>query len=392
MLREKRLRFIGGTVSRTIGEKSIENSRIRGTLLVLVFMLVSGVFSYAENVKYHGLGSDARRVYVKEIKDLPLDYVNYDWYYDRETGYLYGQPKKTGYSYLYVDLYKYKVFFRTNGGALMFDSDKKYMAYFSEPSSVYIYELKSMKKKKYNILKIDKAFMKGAMDYGFYRLYDQYHLIGLEHPKEKVFWISLGDMRTGKIKKMCKIEGYDHLNYIKYFDGEDIFYEVDDKNYNPILYRLSVKGCKVKKILDDYGMIDDMYQAFYRNYKGEIRINLGYEVRDKSGRIVNSCPDISKKVKRICGTVNLDGYAMVSPDDMFVILGMGELDPEDQDHYWIKGGKRCVLLYDYKGNVIKLNLLQNGDVPDRLYWHPLGDRLIMENKGSKIKIVILGRR
>ena len=59
MLREKRPRFIGKPF-------------IRGTLLVLVFMLVSGVFSYAANVKYHDLGRDPMRVKVKKI--IPIEY------------------------------------------------------------------------------------------------------------------------------------------------------------------------------------------------------------------------------------------------------------------------------------------------------------------------------
>ncbi len=69
--------MLRGTNSRSFGKKSIENSRsigkpfVRGVLVVLVFMFISGVFSYAANVKYHDLGRDPMRVKVKKI--IPFD-------------------------------------------------------------------------------------------------------------------------------------------------------------------------------------------------------------------------------------------------------------------------------------------------------------------------------
>ncbi len=59
--------MLRGTNFRSIGKPFL-----RGVLVVLVFMFISGVFSYAANVKYHDLGRDPMRVKVKKI--IPIEY------------------------------------------------------------------------------------------------------------------------------------------------------------------------------------------------------------------------------------------------------------------------------------------------------------------------------
>jgi len=389
------------------GGKSLLKGKV---LLVLVVMLLCISFSYAANVKYHGLGDDATKIYVKEIKKLPLDTVNYKWLYFNRINMeflLMGKALKSGLKNLYYDLTTGKIFFETTGVIEDITPDKRYLLEFPNiGKTYYVWDLKTRTKKAYHQIKIFKilteivkaknmSFMKET---SFLHLYDQYHAIGVEHTEEKVYWISLGDFRTGEIKRLCKIEGYDDLSldYIKYFDKDNIFYEVLDENYKSTLYRLELNGCKIKKILaKKYGIVDDMYQGFYRNYKGEIRINLGYEVRDMGGRIVVKPMPIKKRYLDLCGKGEFNGYSKVSPDDKLMCVVLGEIDPEDEDEYWIKGGKECVCIDDFKGRRTKLNLgMGDRRVPDELYWHPLGDRLIMKEKRDKsgLKIIILGRR
>ncbi len=183
-------------------------------------------------------------------------------------------------------------------------------------------------------------------------------------------------------------------------DKNNIFYEVKIKKGSKEekrLYRLSLDGCKSKVILRGFYIIDDVHQFIYRNYKGEIRIRLDYiNVRagivDRDGKLVRYLMPLKVDIRKFCGIKNGNTYILVSPDDKLELNVMGEIDPYDEDGYWIKGGKKCIFISDIKGNVSKLDLgLGDREVPDEIYWHPMGDRLIMKHKG-KISIVILGRR
>jgi len=369
-------------------------------LILLIVVSFTNQLTYAR-VKYHSLGDDATKIYVKEIRELKLDYKNYDWFWDGDLGYLLGADKKDGTVYLYVDPNSLKVFFNSkDGGAIEFDKERKYMMYYAGGGYVEIYDLKTMKKERYDANKIYDVLDKTSNKYNFEYMYDRYHIIGLEQTGKDEYWISVGDVRTGKVERKCRIKGYEKFNFIKFMDKNNIFYEVEIKNGNKEekrLYRLSVEGCKSKVILRGFYIIDDVHQFIYRNYKGEIRIRLDYinervGIADRNGRLVRYLASPKIKIINLCGIKYGSSYAMISPDDKFDLKVLGEVDPYDEDEYWIKGGKRCVYIKDYKGNVSKLDLgLGDREVPDELYWHPMGDRLIMKHKG-KISIVILGRR
>jgi len=366
---------------------------------VVVVSLLSSV-SYA-GVKYHSLGDDATKIYVKEIKELPLDYKNYDWFWDKRTGYILGQPKdlNSGRLYQYIDPYTYKVFFRTDDGGILFTPDKKYMLYYRENYNVEIYDLATMKKEIYNIKGIEEKFNKTYDKYEFDELYDRYHIIGLEQTGKDEYWISLGDVRTGKVERVCRIKGYEKFNFIKFMDKNNIFYEVKIKKGSKEekrLYRLSLGGCKEKLIIRGYYDIGEVYQGIYRNYRGEIRIPfVDYEkggIMDRDGRVIYIFKPGGDSTKDLCGAEDMEGDVWISPDDKLFLEVFGEIDTSSDDEYWIEGGKRCVLIEDWRGKRTKLNLgLGDKEVPDEIYWHPMGDRLIMKYKG-KISIVILGRR
>ena len=368
-------------------------------LILLIVVSFTNQLTYAR-VKYHSLGDDATKIYVKEIRELKLDYKNYDWFWDGDLGYLLGADKKDGTVYLYVDPNSLKVFFNSkDGGAIEFDKERKYMMYYAEGGYVEIYDLKTMKKERYDANKIYDVLDKTSNKYNFEYMYDRYHIIGLEQTGKDEYWISVGDVRTGKVERKCRIKGYEKFNFIKFMDKNNIFYEVEIKNGNKEekrLYRLSVDGCKEKLIIRGYYDIGEVYQGIYRNYRGEIRIPfVDYEkggIMDRDGRVIYIFKSGGDSTKDLCGAEDMEGDVWISPDDKLFLEVFGEIDTSSDDEYWIEGGKRCVLIEDWRGKRTKLNLgLKDREVPDELYWHPMGDRLIMKHKG-KISIVILGRR
>jgi len=344
-------------------------------------------------VRYHGIGDDATKIYVKEIKELPLDYKNYDWFWDGDLGYLLGADKKNGKVKIYMDPNTYEVFFRSDRGrAIKFSGDKKYMIYFAGSGWVEIYDMKSKRKERYNVVKIFKKFR--YVNPYILELYDRYHIIGLEQKAKDEYWISLGDVRTGKVERKCKIKGYEKFNFIKFYDKHHIYFKITNtkKDYEERLYKIDLDGCKIIEIKVGDGYIDWDHQSIYRNYKGELRINMGWEIVDGEGTIIKKAKQLRKEYWKLCGKGEFMGYWLISPGDNFILGVKGEVDPEGDYEYWIKGGKKCLKLIDFIGGATKLDLgLGDREVPDEIYWHPMGDRLIMKYKG-KISIVILGRR
>jgi len=216
----------------------------------------------------------------------------------------------------------------------------------------------------------------------------------LEQTGKDEYWISVGDVRTGKVERKCRIKGYEKFDFIRFYDKHHIYFKITDikKDFEERLYKIDLDGCKIREINVGEGYIDWDHQNIYRNYKGELRINMGWRIANSDGMIIKEAKEIRDECWELCGKGEFSGYWLISPGDNFMLGVEAEIDPEDQDHYWIKGGKRCVEIVDFIGGATKLDLgLGDREVPDEIYWHPMGDRLIMKHKG-KISIVILGRR
>ena len=363
---------------------------------VILFFVISftNQLTYAR-VKYHSLGDDATKIYVKEIREFPFDNEHYDWIYRESKRMFYGKPKVKGYKHLYVDAYTNRIIFKSNnGGAIEFDKNRKYMMYYAGGGYVEIYDLATMKKERYNAEKIFDVLDKVSDKYGFEYMYDRYHIVGLEQTGKDEYWISLGDVRTGKVERVCRIKGYEEFDFIKFYDKHHIYFKITNtkKDYEERLYKIDLDGCKIREIKVGDGYIDWDHQSIYRNYKGEIRINMGWRIVDGEGVILKKAKRLRKEYWKLCGKGEFMGYWLISPGDNFILGVKGEVDPAGDYEYWIKGGKKCLKLIDFIGGATKLDLgLGDREVPDEIYWHPMGDRLIMKHKG-KISIVILGRK
>jgi len=392
------------------GKKSLFKGKV---LLVLVVMLLCISFSYAAKVKYHGLGDDATKIYVKEIKLLPLDYKNYFYYFEPSIQYIVGYQVDRGVGYIsLVDPITYRVVLQCKGDKILdITEDKKLMLVgYSDSKRLDLWDMKNKRliktftlMKEFNHINADKT-----------KIYDKDHIINLIEVEKGYDYIAIGDINTGEVKKVCEIkDSYATFDFY-YFDKDNVFYTLSKDGVEK-LYRLRLKDCSKKMILKDKDIYIDDDIGYYRNKDGEIRIKLSGKIIDRDGHIVGIIPDVYKKWQKICGVERLvEGayYNLVSPDDKLILTRVGETDEDGE--YWVKGGRRCVFLYDFKGNVIKLNLgMGDRKVPSELYWHPLGDRLFMRELRngcdisgniiinrkivygkdiSALKLVILGRR
>ncbi len=363
---------------------------------VVVVSLLSSV-SYA-GVKYHSLGDDATKIYVKEIKELPLDYKNYTFFYGPTVRFITGVPKeKNGYRLL-IDPISYKTILKYKGYERVdISTDNKYMLVIHK--NLTTLDLWDIKKKK--IIKTFKLMddFNRACCINTIRIYDKEHIIGLVNPEKGYNYVAIGDINNGEIKKVCEIKRKAIFDF-KYYNENNIFYKVLENKVNK-LYRLRLSNCSKKVILKGRDLfIDTTGQGYYRNKDGKIRIRVNNKIIDGEGHIIKIIPDVYKKWQQLCGVErvvedSINGI-LVSPDDKLILSRIGETDVDFE--YWVKGGKRCVVVYDFKGNISKLNLgLGDREVPDEIYWHPMGDRLIMrkinnEKTLTKLKIIILGRR
>ena len=387
MLREKRPRFIGKPF-------------IRGTLLVLVFMLVSGVFSYAANVKYHGLGSDARRVYVKEIKDVNISKAYDSWRIKCNGDYLIGFKNLVTEEKGDVYNKKFDYLLSIEGNVVDIICDKKILLTekFDKKNKKFSYFLYDLQlKKKIYIGKLNNV---GHPVY----LYDKNNLIYVKTIRKGAKLESdllLYDLRIRKEKTLCRImdkKANIIIHNFKFFDNNNIFFSYGNKEAKG-LYRLKLYNCKQKEILKrPHILIDVLGQGYYKNYKGDIRIIVNNTIIDRNGKLINIIPEVYYKLKKLLGlkeesdrriAIATFNGVFVSPDDKLILIRAGELDPEN-DEYWLKGGREGVFICDFKGRVVKLDLKGYG-VPI-IYWHPLGDRLFLKDNKGKLKIVVLGRR
>ena len=390
---------------------------------VMIVSLMSSV-SYAK-VRYHSLGDDASRIYVKGMKLVNLDYKNYKWQYMDEVGrqYYIGKPKRSGNDCLVLDAVDLNLISRTKWGNVRFSSDGRYMIDVSGDNAI-VKDLKANKTYKYRIPNIVKRMMKykgGAPKKYF--IINERELIGFKEGKDWYDYIVKGDMLSDKVRKICKL-GED-IDYFEYFDENNIFYKSvyvgeENRDDTAMLYRIKTVNCIRKKLYEVKGYVSIsilesdlefdyesfMKKSYYLNNRGKIRIALSlgtnYErfldtIMDRDGRIIKRANDnlLYKKFGKIAKDLSYVRYSegYISFDDNLVVIKVGKGNPTHAD-LWVKEGKKHLLIYDFKNNVKELRLDYLSDtIYDEIYWHPLGDRLIIrKDKTDKYFEVILGRR
>ncbi len=360
-------------------------------LMVLFFMLISGVFSYAANVKYHGLGSDARRVYVKEIKDVRYD-KNYSPGWKCNGKYLVKN------SVLY-DRKTMKPILIFKGNIDNFTKDCNYMltdTYLADGynSDDFFYDIKNKKEVRIYGKNIPE-------DLVCWVLYDKDNLLCTEEiKKEKEIEVSihLYNINTKTYKKMCvlKRKGKDSIDDLIYFNKQNIFvslsYIGEEKEFSKVL-RVNLENCSIKEIIKGKRVFFDSEQKYYMNNHGEIRLRIKRTVYDKDGKIIGIIRRNFKKEKLLCNlhfdrVISTNNY-IVSPDDKFFLVLKCKAGVPPEDELCNKNGPFCILLYDFKGRVKKLNIK---GLTEPFYWHPFGDRFYAyDYKNKRFKLVVLER-